>query len=169
MSRKTTKTTIWKKMALAVTVLAAFGLTTGTALAGQGFGPGHGAGGMKALAELDLDTDQKAQIRDVFMKYREEMQAVREEVRSARRQFREVLHSDGLDEGRVRAAFKEMTPVLEDAAVKRGRMRSEIMAILTEAQRNELEEAGTRRKAAREKRRQFRKEVIGDRFGGETE
>ena len=83
------------------------------------------------------------------------MRAVGEKLREARRAFADATRADTLDEAAIRAKSTAVANAMADEAILRAKMRSEVAAILTAEQQEQLkqrqQERGTRRnKGARQ-------------------
>jgi Spy/CpxP family protein refolding chaperone len=106
----------------------------------RGHGPGGAEiGGMRVLMELDLSQAQKQTIYDILQKYQDEQQAIRVNLRAHKREFFDMTSDGNFDEDKARQAFQESVPAIEEAFVLRTRIKSEINAVLTEEQLEELQ------------------------------
>jgi len=148
-------------LAAATLALALIISTTAAALAGPFMGGkgGHGVGGpgiggMRALMQLDLSQDQKQSIYDILQKYQDKQQAVRISIREHKKEFFDLTSDGNFNEEEVRQAFQESVPALEEAFILRAKIKSEIYAVLTSAQLEELQ--------------QIRTEHAGRRHGGKN-
>jgi len=96
---------------------------------------------MHRVAEkLDLSDQQKSEIRDVFKAHRAELQSEMEKIRAARKEQLAAIHGETFDEGAIRAAAAKVAGSEADLAVARGRIASEVRAILTPEQRVKAKE-----------------------------
>ena len=158
-----------------VIVLAIVMVCAGAAWAGQ-HGMGHhkmGSPGMghdgkgqkdgncpfKMLRGLDLTEAQTDQIIAVFNKYEKEHDAIRQEMREARKTLREAVHTDEINEADIRAAAKQLGDQKGELAIQQARMYSEIRPILTEDQRQQLKEMKTNRWERKECRQRLHKAI----------
>ena len=107
-------------------------LFSATAFAGK-FGR-SGRGPMAMLAGLNLTDEQKTAVKAVFQSHSDEMSLARSNMRQAKDAFRVVSTADPFNETSVREAFAQMVPYLEELAVLRARIFSEIRPILTAEQ-----------------------------------
>ena len=157
MKRKTIITTI---LALTIAISIA---ATGVAKPFGGGKSGHGpGGGIRALMNLDLSQDQKQDIYDILQKYEDEQQKTRETMRSQREEFKAVTSGTDFNEENVRRSFQEMVPAMEDAHVLKAKVHSEVMAVLTDAQLEELQDAREERTSRRHDRKNkgFRRAML---------
>lgn len=135
---------------------------TGTADAGRfqrhmGVGGGHDGG--RLFQELNLSDEQKSEIQGVRLKYQEERTAIASRGQAARKEMRAVLSADTVMEFDIRGAHRKWFSVTEDMAVLRANMMSEIKAVLTPEQREQLkvriDQFSERRKEGRKYRQSF--------------
>lgn len=115
-------------------------------------GFGHGFLGVKAMLELKLSESQQTQVLGIIGKYEDEMKNNRDSIRGARKNFMAAMHAEVFDEVKVRTAFKGLSLIREESIVSRGKMMSELKAVLTPEQMALLKE----RKAQRMERRKTR-------------
>ena len=147
---------------LAVTIAISIA-ATGVAKPFGGGKPEHGpGGGIRALMSLDLSQDQKHEIYDILQNYEGEQQKTRETMRSQRRIFQAVTSGPDFNEEDVRRSFQEMVPAMEDAHVLKAKVHSEVMAVLTDAQLEELQDAREERASRRHgmKNKGFRRAML---------
>jgi Spy/CpxP family protein refolding chaperone len=109
-----------------------------------GFGPGFL--GLKTMLELKLSESQQTQVLGIIGKYEDEMKNNRDSIREARKNFMTAMHAEVFDEGKVRTAFKELSSIREESIVSRGKMMSELKAVLTPEQMALLKERKAQRK-----------------------
>jgi Spy/CpxP family protein refolding chaperone len=112
--------------------------------------------GMRALMDLDLTDAQKNRIAEIMDQYQPEIHMLKERIREARNLQETVAASEAFNEAQFRQTFKLMTPLLEDMAVLRAKMKNDITNELTSEQIDQLEENREKRRAKRQQRRQFR-------------
>ena len=136
-----------KKKKLLVPILAvAIMVTCSMTAHGRGFGHGHDKhgvwdrfSGMRFLLALNLTQAQQGKILEIMDKYREENNGLRQRMRKARSEIRDVIASEKLDEAALRNALRKTSSVREDIFVQRARMRAEIKKVLTPDQLRLLE------------------------------
>ena len=158
-----------KKKKLLVPILAVAMMVTCSMTAhGRGFGHGHdkhGAwnrfGGMRLLLELNLTQAQQDKILETLDKYREDNDGLRQRMRKARSEIRDVISSENLDEATLRKALRKTSSLREDIFVNRTRMRAEIKQVLTPDQIRLLESRKDRFRKDRCGRHNERKALKG--------
>jgi Spy/CpxP family protein refolding chaperone len=115
-------------------------------------GFGHGFLGLKAMLELKLSESQQTQALEIIGKHENEMKNNRDSIREARKNFMEAMHAEVFDEGKLRTAFKQLSSIREESIVSRGKMMSELKAVLTSEQMALLKERKTQRMEKRKTR-----------------
>jgi Spy/CpxP family protein refolding chaperone len=113
--------------------------------AGQPRGMGRGQRG------LGLTEAQRDQIRTEREAQRKDSQALREKMRTARRQLQRAMRADVPDEAAVRSAAGAVAALQADQAVQRARARTQFMSVLTPEQQARMKQA--RARAARRAQR----------------
>jgi Spy/CpxP family protein refolding chaperone len=108
-------------------------------------GFGHGARGLKAILELNLSESQQTQALDIIKSYEDEMAKNRDSVWEAKKSFRAAVHAEPFDEGRLRAAFQQLSSIREESIVSRGKMMAELKSVLTPEQMEVLKERNAER------------------------
>jgi len=108
-------------------------------------GFGHGFFGLKAMLELKLSESQQTQALEIIEKHENEMKNNRDSIREARKNFMTAMHAEVFDAGQVRTAFKELSLIREESIVSRGKMMSELKAVLTPEQMALLKERKDKR------------------------
>lgn len=93
------------------------------------------------VKDLNLTDDQKQQIAKVLKSHKGEILPLVKQVRDDRRALRTAVRAEPIDEKAIRAAAEKLGKDLGDAAVMRAKIRKEIQAILTDAQKAALEKA----------------------------
>ena len=109
-------------------------------------GFGHGLFGLKAMLELKLSESQQTQVLEIIGKHENEMKNNRDVIREARENFMAAMHAEVFDEGKLRTAFKQLSSIREESIVSRGKMMSELKAVMTPEQMALLKERKTQRK-----------------------
>ena len=95
---------------------------------------GHGQQGDRLAKALDLSKEQTEQVKAIFRKHRDETAPLRKEMVSGRRELRNLIQSDKLDEAALREQVKKIAVTDGDLAVRRARMSREMRAVLTPEQ-----------------------------------
>ncbi|MDA1184765.1 MAG: Spy/CpxP family protein refolding chaperone [Acidobacteria bacterium] len=158
-----------------LSVMATLAILGGTVLAGsvmaaQGPGPGGmrghapggpgGAGGPggrgagMALGALDLTEAQREQVRQLTQQHRAQTRALAERVRAAEEAQREAMEASPFNEQQVRVAAQAFAEAQTDMAVQQARLRSDIHALLTPDQQQQLERMQAEREARQNERRE---------------
>ncbi|MFW6239280.1 MAG: Spy/CpxP family protein refolding chaperone, partial [Thermodesulfobacteriota bacterium] len=101
---------------------------------------GPRGGGFRFLRHLDLTETQKTEIRTILDTHRsdEAVQDLRNNLQNARQAARDAVRSETFDESAVRNAHKTAAGYAEEMAVHRAKVYSEINAVLTPEQREQL-------------------------------
>lgn len=102
--------------------------------------PHIGMGGGMKFEQLNLTDPQKEQVKAVMDRYQADMQALDEKIDAARQGVHDAIHADVYDEQAIRAAHKQLAAEMENRAVLRGTVFSEIRPILTPEQVTRLKE-----------------------------
>jgi protein CpxP len=118
-------------------------------------GPRGGPGGPMdfGLRGVDLTDAQREQVRTIVDSHRDELRQVGEKLREAHRAFAEATMADPIDESAIRAKSTAIAAAMADEAILRTKVRTEVTAILTAEQQEQLktrqQERETRRKPGR--------------------
>jgi periplasmic protein CpxP/Spy len=123
--------------------------------------PGPRGGGARNLGlhGIQLTDSQRQQVRSIMESHRAEFQAVAAKVLDARRDFAEAIEADTLDEAAIRARSTAMAAAMAEEAILQARVRSEVRALLSAEQLEQLKQ----RRAEFDKRRQERSERLQQR------
>ena len=160
-----------KSITIAVAVLVAAGamLAGGLAYAQRGpegrhgfGGPGFGRGfeGRGPLADLNLSTEQREQVRAIFERHKEEFKSAGEKMEAARSAQRAAVDAVPFDESEIRSRTTEVANAEAEMAILRARVNGEVFQVLTPDQQTQLKE----RQAEWQKKMNDRRE--GRRRGG---
>jgi Spy/CpxP family protein refolding chaperone len=122
-------------------------------------GPGAAIGGLKAVLALKLSEDQQAQLMNIIGKYEEQREGLRSRMIEARKKLAAVLKAEAFSEEDARKTFREASEVRENLFVLRAKMMSEMKAVLTPEQLQQLQEE----KAQRHERMKHRFEAWTER------
>ena len=152
-----------KRILIAAGLVAA--LAGGTAI-GFAQGPGPGGAGMHARgprggARMDLGlrgvqlTDaQRDQVRTIMETHRADLENTRKALREAHRAFAAAARAASVDEAAVRESSTAVANAMAAEAIARARVRTDVHALLTPEQQQQLKE----REATMQKRMQERQE-----------
>ena len=155
-------------MAAAVTAHAAFAAET---QGGRGAWLGGPRGGGPAgaflppLRRLDLDDEQREQVRSVIGENREAARTAFRELRAAREALAAAAASAAADEDRIRTLAAEVGRLEGDAAIRRARVYAAVWEILTPEQQARAGEIAAERSERRNARRERMRERREDRRG----
>lgn len=109
--------------------------------------------------QLDLTDAQKASLKEIVLKYREEAESLREGIPAAKEDLMEAIRFGSQEETAVRDAFRAASAIREELIVLRAKIYAEFSPFLTGDQRQTLETETTERleeMAERMRRRQVR-------------
>ncbi|MEX2126246.1 MAG: Spy/CpxP family protein refolding chaperone [Woeseia sp.] len=145
-----------KKHMISALSVALFAVTSGAAVAGHGHHGGehdgkhraHRGAGMHESGdpgrmvghltrELDLDETQQQEIDNVVLAARPQMDALRERADANRKAFHE-LDLDSEHDAKLNALAVEKGAIATEHALLHGRLKADIRAVLTPAQRQQL-------------------------------
>jgi periplasmic protein CpxP/Spy len=138
-----------------VVISASFAQPGGGHRGGRGFGPGPGMGpfeGLRMLRELDLSDEQRQQVKDVLDKARET--GTQSQLMQARKALQDAVESSTIDEDNIRNLADQVGVAEGNAAVERAHIHQQILQILTDEQRQELDKMKVEAKQRMEERRQ---------------
>lgn len=127
---------------------------------------GHGPG-LHGLMELDLEEDQREQIRGLFSAHRDSTESLREAHRQAQKAVAQQIHAEVLDETAIRQASEAAGTVEADLAVERAKLLQDLRKILTAEQLAELETLREQRGERREHRGERRERRRGFHHGSD--
>ena len=104
------------------------------------FGPGGPGGGlpMPFLRDLNLTDDQKAQVKQVMSTFDQNTKTYRDQLRASFESQADSLKDGAFDEATVRAAAEKRASIQVELDVARARMMSQVLAVLTPAQKENL-------------------------------
>jgi Spy/CpxP family protein refolding chaperone len=121
---------------------------------GRGAGPGD-FGAAPLLRGVNLTDAQQQQVRQLAGQMREQSRPVVEEVRKAEQARRDAMEAVPLDEGRIRSAMQQLGQAQTELTVLQARFQSDVYALLTPEQQEQVQKLRTEREA-RLKERQDR-------------
>lgn len=120
----------------------------------RGPGPGgHGPALHGLMHRLDLSEEQQAQAEELISSHRNQMEALHQAQRDAKRAVAEQIHAEVFDEIAIRQATESAASVEADLAVARAQLFHELRKILNAEQLAELESL---RESRRERREEWR-------------
>jgi Spy/CpxP family protein refolding chaperone len=118
-------------------------LVGSAALAHPGLGPGRMgmmAARTRLLDELQLTTDQKAQIQRIWADGRQTLGPLHQQLREKQRALREAARSEPFDEALVRSQAQEVADLQTQLMVVRAQLINQARSIMTDEQKARLNE-----------------------------
>jgi periplasmic protein CpxP/Spy len=112
-------------------------------------GPGPRRAGPQAdlgLRGIDLTDAQREQVRSIMESHKAEFDEAGKKLRDAHRAFAEAVHASPIDEATIRARSTAVAAAMADEAILRAKVRSEVQAILTPEQLEQLKQRPRRGK-----------------------
>jgi Spy/CpxP family protein refolding chaperone len=97
------------------------------------------------MAGLDLSQDQKDAIRDILREERATIRPVVDRMRDARLALQDAIGAEPVDEALIRQKVQAMADAGVDLAVLRAQIGAKVKDVLTEEQRQRVEELRERR------------------------
>lgn len=111
----------------------------------MGFGPG--------FRNLDLNDDQKAQLKKIAEARRADFEAAGQKVRTAREGMRALVEGDSINESAIRAKSAEIAAAEADVMILNAKVRQESLQVLTSEQQAKLKEQRNNRQGDGKQRR----------------
>ena len=100
---------------------------------------------------LDLTDVQQAQMKDILTKAKPTIQPLMQQLRQSHQQMQQLEQAGGFDEGKVRAVASQQTQAMTELIVQKERIKSELMTVLTQDQKDRLAKLQARRQARMQK------------------
>lgn len=147
---------------LAVTGLLAGRLAGGVIPGGGGrghFGPARLA---RIARALDLTGDQTAQIKEILKSHATQIQAQLKSGMEARHALRDAILADPIDETAIRARAADLARVEGDGAVLFAHVRAEVFPILTDGQKQRIEQFRQRFRGRADRAAKAFQDFLGD-------
>jgi len=152
--------TMKKQKVVGIMLVMFMVLAAGTATLAHMYGMGPGPGPLRALMELDLSDAQKAQIAAIMAASKAERKTAKQKHKEVRDILAPVLKAEAFNEESVRAAFRQASALMEDIMVIRVRIGNQIRAVLTDEQRQLMEEQREKGIAGMKKHAGFRETLL---------
>jgi len=92
----------------------------------------------KMIKHLGLSDKQATKVRNIRESFQPKIEALRDKKKEYRKQLREVMHADSIDQNKVKKLAKSIGDLKENKIILRAEMRSKIHNVLTDAQRKEM-------------------------------
>lgn len=148
---------------LAVTFGLAVLIAGALAVKANAFGPPHHKGGflgLRALMDLDLSASQKAEVRDIISQYRGKGKEIRIQIFEAREKSIDEIETEPFDEEKVRQAFQQISPLLEEKVVLKARFMADIRSVLNPDQLELLQQRRSEHSERMKKDMRFRESMM---------
>ena len=141
-------------LAVALCATVAFSQAVVNTSHGMGRFGGHGLGarmfGFNA-DYLDLTDAQQAQMKDILTKEKPAIQPLMQQLRQGHQQIQQLEQAGPFDEAKVRAVASQQSQAMTELIVQKERIRSELMTVLTQSQKDQLAKVQARRQARMQK------------------
>lgn len=118
---------------------------------GRGMGPGAGPG--LALRGADLNDAQRQQIQEIRERYREQGREAASALAEAQQAQRDAVEAVPANEGLIISLTEQLVRTQIDVALHQARMNTEVWAVLTPAQQEQVAAARAEREARAGERR----------------
>ena len=105
---------------------------------------GMDKGPMWMLKKLDLTKEQQEQVDKIIDQHQSERQALHEKIDASGKNLFQAVHADTFDEQNIRSTSNALAANMEDMAVLKGKIASEIRPILTPEQIAKMKEMRNR-------------------------
>jgi protein CpxP len=102
---------------------------------GDGFGRGAHRGSGMMLRGLDLTDEQKAQVKQIMEASKTKVQPVFEGLKANHQKLQDLTANGAFDEAQVTAVANEQAALSAQLIVERERTKSQVFALLTDAQK----------------------------------
>ena len=94
---------------------------------------------------LNLSEGQTKQVRSIRDNFRPKITTLADKMRDNRKQLREVMHEDTIDQGKVKQLAQVIGDLKTDKIILRAEMKAKMHKVLTKEQREEMKEWKGRR------------------------
>jgi Spy/CpxP family protein refolding chaperone len=116
----------------------------------------HGFGGMRGdrlFAQLNLNDDQKAKIKQIHESFAERNKPLREQIRAKRQELQQARQGDTFNESLATQKLTEIAGIEAKLMGERFRLQQQVLTVLTPEQKAQLAQAKAQFKARRGDRR----------------
>lgn len=135
-------------MAVALMAAVAFSQSVVKTTQGMGHGGGFGARMLGFYADyLDLTDAQQAQMKDILTKEKPTIQPLMQQLAQGHQQMRQLEQAATFDEAKARTIATQQSQTMTELMVQKARIKSELMALLTPAQKDKMAKLEARREA----------------------
>ncbi len=125
-----------------------------------------GAGPMCGLGRLDLTAQQWEKTAAILEKHKDEIRALHKKMWKAKKALRDATMSDTYNEKNIRAAAGNLAADIEETAILRAKVFSEIRAILTPQQIERMKNMRSQHRARMKAMWEYRELMGDDMMGG---
>jgi len=129
------KSTRIRILTIGAAVMLAVAVAIAQSMHGHG---GPGADFHRMLKQLDLTTDQQAQVKAIWEKEKPAMQPLMQQMRQNHQAMKALEASGPFDEAKTRALATQNAQTMIEMQVQHARIKSEIMQILTPDQKAKM-------------------------------
>jgi Spy/CpxP family protein refolding chaperone len=121
----------------------------------RGGGPGFGAHMLGFYTDhLDLTDAQQAQMKDILAKEKPTIRPLMQQLAQSHQQMRALEQAGPFDEARVRAIANQQSQTMTELTVQKARIKSELMEVLTQDQKDKMAKFEAKRQARFQKHAQ---------------
>lgn len=103
----------------------------------------------KMIKHLGLNDEQAKKVRSIRESFQPKMEALRSTMKENRKQLREEMHADNIDQSKVKKIAKTMGDLKANKIILRAEMRNEVHKVLTKEQRAEMKKQKEHRRYKR--------------------
>lgn len=122
----------------------------------------HHRGFGMALRGLDLTDEQKAKVKEIHEGSRSALQPTMKALKANREKMEALTANGGFDEAQVTALANEQASLSAKLIVEKERVKSQVFAILTDAQKARLTEMKAKRAERMKERKAARAEKVSE-------
>jgi len=139
-----------------VTLLAAIGFSQTAATTPDHGHRGRHFGRMLGISAryLDLTDAQKTQMKDIMTKEKPTIQPLMQQLAQNRQQMRQLESAGTFDEAKVRSVATQQSQTMTELMVRKARIKSELVQILTPEQKTKMAAFEARKEARLQRRLQ---------------
>ena len=118
---------------------------------------GHHPQGLKTvLKQLDLDTTQKQDLRQIMRERKDNVSVIREDLKDLKAQMQTLIQSDQWQADQVETLLQNRSDLMQQVALEKAKGRHAMWQLLTEAQQTQFDELRSERTGKRKDKRMAR-------------
>ena len=87
---------------------------------------------------LDLTDTQQAQVKDILAKEKPSIRPLIQQLEQAHQQMNQLEQAGTFDEAKVRAVANQQSQTMTELLVQKARIKSELMTVLTQEQKDKI-------------------------------